>query len=119
MRSSAASTTSTGSRRPDRTSAASVRTSGPPTATRSSGSLLIGSGLRELSLDDLPGVVTWEGVEEVDVARHLVTGELALHPVPDVLGGQRTRLVQHDVGRQPLAERLVVHADDRGLLDLG
>ena len=80
--------------------------------------IVIASGpqsLFELALEHLAGRVARQLVDEHDVARDLVAGEVRLDVLLDLVG--RHLLLGHDDGLQPLAELLVVDAEDRDLLD--
>src|SRR5438094_166980 len=96
----------------------------PCTAGRGQG-IYTGSGLTgprrsrlgELLLQDLPGAVARQGVEELDFARDLVVGEVLLDVRADLVGGELLAVGGDDEGLQPLPELLVVDPDHRRLLD--
>src|SRR5947208_3173333 len=73
--------------------------------------------LRELALHDLPGLVAGKLVDEEDLARDLVTGEVGPHVRAKLLIGGLRAFVQNDEGPQALSELAVLDADDGDILD--
>lgn len=68
---------------------------------------------------DLAGDGHRELGHELDVARDLVVGDLALAELADLLGGRRLAVVQLDPGADLLAVARIGHADHLDVLDLG
>src|SRR5690606_4322880 len=64
----------------------------------------------ELPLEDLARGVAGQLVEEDDLARHLVPGEVLLHPALEVVLAGRYAVLEGDVRLEPLAVVVVVHA---------
>src|SRR4051794_603212 len=87
---------------------------GVPTASPVAGRSV---GFGELTLEDLASRVAWELIEEHDLARNLVAGEVLPDPVLEVVLARRFGSDDHEC-LQALAELLVVDAD-RGHLDDG
>src|SRR3954452_20280837 len=73
----------------------------------------------QLSLEHLPGRVAGQLVHELDLARDLVAGEVGLDVPPDLVPAQRGALAPDHDRLQPLAELLVLDAEDRRLGDRG
>src|SRR5947208_1174774 len=67
---------------------------------------------------DLAGDGHREGIDELDVARDLVVGDLALAELADLLGGRLLAVMQLDPGADLLAVLLVRHADHLHVLHL-
>src|SRR4051794_37060953 len=82
-------------------------------------SLGLGLGLllAQLSLEHLAGGVARELVDELDVARDLVAGEVGLDVLLDLVLGEVRAVLLDDDRLQPLAELLVVDAEDGRLPD--
>src|ERR1700742_2417008 len=72
--------------------------------------------LRELALEDLPGRVARQLLQEDDLARDLVAGEVRLDVVLELVRGRLAAGVEHDERAQALAELLVLDADHRDLV---
>src|SRR4051794_34919967 len=71
----------------------------------------------ELPLEDLAGRVARQLVDEDDVARDLVAREVRLDVVPELVLRRRPARLDDDERAQPLAELLVLDADDGHLAD--
>src|SRR5680860_363813 len=71
----------------------------------------------QLALEDLAGRVPRQLREELDLARHLVAGEVLADVVLDLVLAQIPVLRRHHERLQPLAELLVVDPDHRRLVD--
>src|ERR1700753_2358807 len=83
-----------------------------------------GSGIRailvavdELTLEHLAGRVARQLVQEHDLARDLVAGQVLTDVVADLVLAQPGPVAPHPERPQPLAEALVLDADRRGLDD--
>src|SRR4051812_38947741 len=72
----------------------------------------------QLLLQDFSGCVARKLVEELDLARHLVAGQVLLHVVLDFVLRQVGAARGDDERLQPLTEVGVLDADDRGVRDL-
>src|SRR5689334_2633040 len=73
----------------------------------------------EVGLEDLPGGVSRQLADEVDVARELERGEPWAQPGAELIGPSHGALGEYQPGRAGLAPPLVGHADDRGLGHVG
>src|SRR3954463_6920235 len=69
----------------------------------------------ELTFENLASRVARELIEEHEITRNLVAGEVLPHPALEVVDAG-SRVADHDKSLQPLAELVVVHTD-RGHLD--
>src|SRR6202012_4563203 len=85
-----------------------------------------GSGIRailvavgELALEDLAGRVARQLVEEHDLPRDLVAGQVLTHVVADLVAAELGAGAQHHERPQALTEALVLDAARRGLDDPG
>ncbi len=75
--------------------------------------------IAQLPFEDLPRVLTWKGLLELDDPRHLEPGEAIPHKGPHVLGIDRRVVVSLDHGGKRLAELLVGDAEDRNVAHPG
>src|SRR4051794_4581440 len=73
--------------------------------------------LGELPLEDLAGRVARQLVDEHDVARDLVAREVRLDVVSELVLRRRPARLDDDERAQPLAELLVLDADDGHVAD--
>src|SRR5512142_2630249 len=76
---------------------------------------LLGRALFQLALEDLPGGVARQLVDEHDLPGNLVVREVLLDVVLDLILAERCAVPQHDERLQALAELVVVNTD-RGCL---
>src|SRR5437588_5573449 len=73
---------------------------------------------QQLLLEDLPGGVAGQGVEERQPARHLVVGESLGAEAPQLVGRERGAVLQGDERGHVLAENFVGDAHHRRLADV-
>src|SRR5439155_1152521 len=80
---------------------------------------LEGNARRAIEFLDFPGHRHREFVDEFDIARDLVVGDLAVAEGADLVGGQRFAGPGPDPGAELLAIAVVGDAEDLHVLDLG